>query len=333
MSLNNISRGPNELRRSTENLSTTPHTQTSNMENDLFTYMKSQFEKLDKKTDDMNNKLDSLGNRMHLLESEVSEVRNEQRVLHQQQQALDSEQSSLFNRQEKQDETMHALQEDVSKAKEAYLNLVENTERLKRSSNIIIHGVVEDSRALQTLTRLMNLLFPKNTLYIRDFRIGIVHENRIRPVKMRLGSANEVDAVLHRASLLKDRSEFKDIYVTRDFTRMQQEDRKKRREEWIKQQQEKQSIEGITSTQNTNLLPPASSFNATPLIPTPASNSLATTVPKRKADQMCTDNTDANQMHVNKRGIHATSPDITNGWKNGTDSVDKLLTDNNAMDT
>ncbi len=69
-------------------------------------------------------------------------------------------------------------------------------------TNIILHGIPEDGNALQTITKIMSILCPRNTLYIRDFRIGPTHTHKIRPVKIRLACANEVDTALYRSSML-----------------------------------------------------------------------------------------------------------------------------------
>lgn len=266
--------------------------------------MKEQFDKLDKKTDNIYNKLDSLGSRITVLESEVCEVKNEQRTLQQQQRDMEVQQNNIQSTQEDQAEDIHALQEDMSCFKNACFDLKECTERLKKASNIIIHGVKEDSRALPTITRLMNIIFPRNTLHIRDLRIGNVTPNKIRPVRLRLGSANEVDAVLYKTNMLKDRSEYTGIYVTRDLTRMQQAEKKQRREEWKKQQ--------VASQSNQPLILPANAPDTdTSTIPLAA---LVTTTPKRKAGEMASENTLAAQPFKHFRmsnNTHESSPDIT----------------------
>lgn len=234
---NNIPRGSSELCRSptnTNNMETEIHIPSTTTKNDnMFDVFLQRFDKLDRNTNSINTKLDSIGNRISVLEVDVSEVKSTQVSLQLQQDNLKQDQLLLQDNQEEQGKDIYALQGEVS-------YLLETTERLKRQNNIILHGVAEDSKAEDTVGRIMNILCPRNTLPLRDFRIGTIQANRIRPLRMRLGNVNEVDAALKRSFHLKNKSEYSGIYVTRDLTSMQQMESKKRREAYKQQKEEEE---------------------------------------------------------------------------------------------
>lgn len=301
MANNSIPRGSNELSRSTENIqqeTVYAKPEYKVMEDNLKSFMLFQFDSL---ADKMNTKLDSIGKRVCDIESDVSEVRKEQSALNHKQKAIYEQQNILHEVQESQAVQMEDLKEEVSYFKGAYNDMLEKTERMRRMTNIILHGIPENSNSLQTITGIMNILCPRNTLFIRDFRIGPITSHKIRPVKIRLASANEVDAALYRTSILKQRGDFKDMYVTRDLTPLQQFEKRQRRDEWKKQQAEQQSRETNDITPHI----PATGFSSPLPLPLPIQPV---------------------QTHNSISFTQSTVNSIANPRKRGADAISKAVT-------
>ncbi len=313
--INNIPRGSSELARSPEKMHkvTDMDTDTHNTTKDdnMLNVLLLRFDKLDKQTESIHAKIDTISGRIDTLESDVSDMKCTQRSLQQQQVTLQHEQLQLQDSQEEQGKDIVALQGEVS-------YLLETTERLKRQNNIIIHGVAEDSSAAEKVSRIMNILCPRNTLPLREFRIGTLHTDKIRPLRIRLGNVNEVDSALKRSFHLK-KAEYTGIYVTRDLTSLQQAENKKRREAFKLQKEEEERRQAQTNTQVQHTQMLSSNEMATSShVDTHATNSLPTPGSKRSFGQMTTDSRN-DTLPANKRlhitpsrpSTHESSPDIT----------------------
>lgn len=241
MSDNNIPRGTNELGRSPEKNHTVSVMDTTaeetTKENSMLNVLLLRFDKLDKQTASIHTKIDTISNRIDTLEVDMSEVKQTQKSLQHQQDTLQQEQFQLQDNQEEQGKDIYALQGEVS-------YLLETTERLKRQNNIIIHGIAEDSIATDRVSRIISILCPRNTLPLREFRIGSIQPNKIRPLRVRLGNVNEVDSALKRSFHLK-KTEYTGVYITRDHTSMQQLENKKRREAYKQQKEEEEKKQAL----------------------------------------------------------------------------------------
>ncbi len=338
---NDIPRGSG-LRRSTDNMQNISADEMTEvtvlgpeyklMEDSLKSFMKIQFDSM---SNIMSVKLDSIVKRVSDVENDVCEVRNEQSILKHEQRELHAQQCILQEKQESQELQVADLADDVGHAKKAFHEIMEKTERIKRMTNIILHGIPEDGNAIHTITKIMSILCPRNALYIRDFRIGTIRPHKIRPVKIRLSCANEVDAALYRSSILKQRAEFTGMYVTRDLTPQQQFEKQERRDEWKKQQADLQRIAAATESntqQNTVIspspLPPVFQQAEPPRFHTTSTanttntaiaqlGNLSTSSPnnKRTHSQMVSGNDSPNTRASKLKRLNATahepSPDIT----------------------
>ena len=110
-------------------------------------------------------------------------------------------------------------------------NLTEQHERLKRSSNIILMGVPEREagEVLKTCKEVLNVILPENSINPWNNRIGAKQDGKVRPIRVRLDGVNQVQTAIINNKLLKYHPELNGIYIRRDETILQRQQRLKRR--------------------------------------------------------------------------------------------------------
>ncbi|CAL8098750.1 unnamed protein product [Orchesella dallaii] len=123
------------------------------------------------------------------------------------------------------------LANDVNDLGHMRKQLKEQQDRIKRLNNIIVMGIPEDEMDLQTLHNVMEVILPGNNLRLRakEMRIGIEMDGKTRPIRVQLNCNNDVWTALGRGKELKAFSEFDNIYIRKDNTRAEREERAKKR--------------------------------------------------------------------------------------------------------
>lgn len=140
-------------------------------------------------------------------------------------------------------------------------------------------------------------------------------------MRVRLGNVNEVDAALQRSFHLKNKAEYKGIYVTRDLTSTQQVENQKRREAYKqqKEEEERRQQQALLTSQDPNI---HNGNNTVTVSTLPQSNdnhvpkNLHTSGIKRGAGLMDVDEvnpplSERLAKHSRRENVHASSPDIT----------------------
>ena len=101
-------------------------------------------------------------------------------------------------------------------------------EEERRSKNLMIYGCQEqeneaDFEVTKTAKDVLNAtdIFPVPRPY-EAYRIGKKEQGKNRPIKVELGTATDVDFVLGHARNLKNRDEFKNVYLGPDRTKENQ---------------------------------------------------------------------------------------------------------------
>lgn len=106
--------------------------------------------------------------------------------------------------------------------------ITEQHERIRRSTNIIMMGIAEDDKCLSKCKEVLDLILPNNNIRVWNNRIGVKAEGKVRPIRIRLDSANHVQNAISNNNLIKCNKNLEGIYVRRDETKLQQFERKER---------------------------------------------------------------------------------------------------------
>ncbi|CAL8098270.1 unnamed protein product [Orchesella dallaii] len=122
-----------------------------------------------------------------------------------------------------------AMQESINSITEMHTKLKEQQDRLHRVNNIIVMGIPANENALNALCNTMDIVLPNNTLrpHTKVIRVGKPAERKTRPIRVQLNSSNDVYTALRNAALLKDTEIHKNIYIRKDLTKLQQDERRK----------------------------------------------------------------------------------------------------------
>ncbi|CAL8149319.1 unnamed protein product [Orchesella dallaii] len=134
-------------------------------------------------------------------------------------------------KEKKYKEDADNLANDVNDLGHMQRQLKEQQDRIKRLNNIVVMGIPEDEMELQTLHNVMQVIMPGNNLRLRakEMRIGIEMDSKTRPIRVQLNCNNDVWTALGRGKELKAYSEFDNIYIRKDNTRVEREERAKKR--------------------------------------------------------------------------------------------------------
>lgn len=120
------------------------------------------------------------------------------------------------------------LQSDFTNLSAVQSAMKEQQDRIRKLNNIIVMGIPEDDNAHTTLAELMNFLLPNNELHINaNIRIGMSTRGKTRPIRVQLNNNNDVHRVLKQSKSLKNHEKFQNIYLNKDLTKLQQEERRK----------------------------------------------------------------------------------------------------------
>jgi nitrogen fixation/metabolism regulation signal transduction histidine kinase len=118
--------------------------------------------------------------------------------------------------------------------KDIRMGVVEELEREKRRSNLVLMGVPEEGEwgeGREIVLDVVNGLVPEvNVEFVIIGRIG-KKGNAARPVRIRVEDQGHRRKLLSRAKELKGREGFQRIYIVPDLTRVQQEEDKALRDE------------------------------------------------------------------------------------------------------
>lgn len=159
---------------------------------------------------------------------ELQAIRNDQAKLNDRVSEIEQRLDQVVNTSKAGAVQCEKLQSDMKKLSEVQSALQEQQDRIRKLNNVIVMGLPEDENAHTTLTKVMQFLLPNNKLHINaNIRIGMNTRGNARPIRVQLNSNNEVHHVLKQAKLLKEHEHFHNIYVRKDLTRLQQEERRK----------------------------------------------------------------------------------------------------------
>ncbi|CAL8092578.1 unnamed protein product [Orchesella dallaii] len=123
------------------------------------------------------------------------------------------------------------LANDVNDLGHMQKQLKEQQDRLKRLNNIVVMGIPEDENEIETLEKVMQVVMPLNNLRLRakEMRIGAAIEGKIRPIRVQMNCNNDVWSALSKSKDLKSYTEYENIYIRKDNTRAEREERAKYR--------------------------------------------------------------------------------------------------------
>lgn len=144
-------------------------------------------------------------------------------------------------------EEIKALKELISKQKDEINNLktvilrqqnqLEIQERAKRECFAIIHSIPEDNKPINDhLTAVFNasncsiLTLDRS---VTPFRLGKAEPNKTRPVKIKLNSSKEKNALLRAYSKLKKEQKIGKIFITPDLSPIAQKESERMRKRLI----------------------------------------------------------------------------------------------------
>ena len=98
--------------------------------------------------------------------------------------------------------------------------LAEETEKKRRSTNLIIHGKHESTEAndKDSVDNLIKELQISSVVIKQIERIGQQSDNKKRPIKVTLKSEEERDKILNNLRNLKGKEQYKGVSVTPDYT-------------------------------------------------------------------------------------------------------------------
>lgn len=111
----------------------------------------------------------------------------------------------------------------VDTAEDNIIAMKEQLDRIRREGNLMLFGVAENERGLETAVALLQLILPDHTGGFPMQRIGERNESkkRPRPLKVQLSNSGEKYIGLGNCHLLKGMDNFKGISVKPDYTKMQ----------------------------------------------------------------------------------------------------------------
>lgn len=107
-------------------------------------------------------------------------------------------------------------------------DLSEQCDRLKRSTNIVLMGVPEDSNAIKTCKEILDIALPNNDIWVTDSRIGTKQDGKIRPIRICLNGPNQVLQAVGNYKKVRQKAKFANISIRRDETKRQQAERKEK---------------------------------------------------------------------------------------------------------
>jgi len=168
--------------------------------------------------------LDSLSDNFHELRQ--NQIKLEERMIdmEHEKRRLDENDSKIMKSVEKIEEKLQGF----SQLKD---DLAEETNKIRKLTNLIVFGIPEKSDANRIIEQLLQLVLPAITYSPPYHRLGKeITEDKPRPIKITLNCLNEVNAALGNGKLLKGKSEFQGIYIQKDLTKRQQDIRKLNRE-------------------------------------------------------------------------------------------------------
>lgn len=142
---------------------------------------------------------------------------------------------SVQKTQEKHEAAIHRLDEAVQLGKDSDSKSIVNEieSRLARQTSIVVRGLpentsgnlvenhMEDKKNFQEICSILNV--PEPTTYELK-RVGTIAAKRPRLLKVKFDRKTDRDEILSRSKMLRT-SKFKDIYVNRDLTVLQQKER------------------------------------------------------------------------------------------------------------
>ena len=150
----------------------------------------------------------------------------------------------VLETQKRQDEEIKNLKEDVLRMKENQTNIIAEIEdRDRRKSNLVISGLQEmeegtvEERKQWDLAKVRVLFSHLDDTeehaqgVSNTFRIGKINSSKPRLLKVVCANAESKRAILFKAKSLREREEYKHVYVNPDLTPAQQAQNKALREE------------------------------------------------------------------------------------------------------
>ncbi|CAL8117046.1 unnamed protein product [Orchesella dallaii] len=143
------------------------------------------------------------------------------------------------------------MQESLTNITEMHNKLKEQQDRIHRINNIIVMGIPENENALTTLHNILDIVLPNNTYrtHTKVIRVGKPAEMKTRPIRVQLNSNNEVYTALRNGVLLKDIEIHRNVYIRKDQTKLQQDERRRYMQE-KKRTQTQDDMEEETEEQN-----------------------------------------------------------------------------------
>lgn len=156
---------------------------------------------------------------------------------------FESSLASLAKRQSECATEVKDIKTDLETLKQSQFNLTANVleeveQRERRRNNIMIFGLPEQPSGslserqdhdIQSITNLLRDAGVSDVTPEQSRRIGRIVEGRPRPLKVKLENQETMHRILRCSKNLRDCSAYKEVFITSDATRMQQEEMKKLR--------------------------------------------------------------------------------------------------------
>jgi len=162
------------------------------------------------------------------INTQLTDIRTSQNAVEERLAMLDNRVKDLTSANYQNENDIREIQDDMNKLRDAQFDLAERTERLVKSSNLILFGIPEDQHAVRLAKEVLNAILPQHELHIRDHRVGqqSAGNTKPRPMRIHLNNQNDVFKALLNCRRLKDVPRLSKISVSRDLTKSQQDERR-----------------------------------------------------------------------------------------------------------